>query len=94
MDNSTTTCEYGGALHWDNGHGSSTPALIPMDASDMNRTSFQFSTSTCTTSYSYLAATGSPTLSYTYTAGDVLIAFFLYILIFLGFVATVLRTNV
>lgn len=75
---STTTCEYGGALHWHN-HGG-TGALDPLDNNDPNGTSFQFSTSTCVT-YEPTSATGTPAVLWHYDAGELMIIFVLVAMI-------------
>lgn len=42
----TSTCSYGGAVHW---NGPSDPHLVPLDMTDPDGTAFQFATSTCVT---------------------------------------------
>jgi len=61
-------CTFGGAVHWDN-------ALIPLDSSDANGTSFAFTTSTCTDdATTTILATDIENLTLIFSFGSCIIA--------------------
>ena len=80
MDVSTTTCSLTNA---EDAAGSFPATSSP----------FEFASSTCTTLISPQDATGSPAIEYTLTAGDILLGFFLLVLILMQFLGFILRTN-
>lgn len=96
MNTSTTTCTYGGAMFWN----SSTQKLSTSNPS--NVTQFAFSTSTCntigtngtttTTTSTSTIATTTVTYTGTLSAGDVLIAFFLYLILTVTLIRMVIKS--
>jgi hypothetical protein len=74
-------CSYSNAVHWDNHAGSL--GILPMDSSDANGTAFQFASSTCEASSSSV-----PSVTGGFTYGEIVIAFFLLLVMIPVAVAT------